>query len=175
MTLHINMAIGWLGSICLAMCGFPQALKSFRTKSAGDITWGLLILWELGEFLTMFYVFNKIGVSMISWPLMVNYALNLLFVGVMIYYKIWPGYVTKLDWYDVVKAVHKEIRKESRPEALEILALGGDRVQSEFMAYYHSDKGNVCCLVLDHWKDEFVKRGVMDKCGHFGNNDYSID
>lgn len=83
MTLEI---IGWLGSICFAVCGAPQAYKSWKDKHSNGITWGLLLLWILGEICTLIYVIPK-GHA----PLILNYLGNIGFVSIVIYYKICPG------------------------------------------------------------------------------------
>lgn len=76
--------VGWLGNILLAICGFPQAVKSIKEGHSRGITWGLLILWLLGEILTLIYVFPK-ELS----PLIFNYAANIIFLSIIIRYKIW--------------------------------------------------------------------------------------
>jgi uncharacterized protein with PQ loop repeat len=74
--------IGWLGSIMLATCGAPQAWKSYRTKSSGDISSAFLSLWAAGEIFTLIYV-----APTLNYPLIVNYVFNLLFIGVIVKYK----------------------------------------------------------------------------------------
>ena len=34
--------IGWIGSICFALCAIPQAWKSFKDGHSRGITWGLM-------------------------------------------------------------------------------------------------------------------------------------
>jgi uncharacterized protein with PQ loop repeat len=77
--------IGWLGGICFAICGAPQAWQSFKSGNSRDITWGFLILWTVGEILTLIYTIPK-GLG----PLIFNYTLNLIFLSIIIYYKIRP-------------------------------------------------------------------------------------
>lgn len=74
--------VGWVGSILLAFCGLPQALHSWRTKSSDGVSWGLVLMWGLGEVLTLFYVFPRM-----EWPLIFNYAANIVFISVIAYYK----------------------------------------------------------------------------------------
>ncbi len=76
--------IGWLGACLLALCGLPQAVQSFRTKSSKGISWMFLTLWGLGELFTLFYVFSKVDVL----PLVMNYCLNIVFISVIFYFKI---------------------------------------------------------------------------------------
>jgi uncharacterized protein with PQ loop repeat len=75
--------IGWIGAILLAFCGLPQAICSIKNKSSEGITWGLLIMWGLGEIFTIIYVF-----PMMEWPLLFNYSANIFFLSIIIYYKL---------------------------------------------------------------------------------------
>jgi len=78
--------IGWLGSIMLAICGLPQAWESYKTKSSAGLNWGFISLWFCGEILTFVYILPKMDL-----PLLLNYSANILFIGVIIYYKINPA------------------------------------------------------------------------------------
>lgn len=71
--------------MCLALCGVPQAIQSYQDKHSHGISWGFLLLWGFGEIFAMIYVFEKLDI-----PLLMNYAANILIVGVMVYYKIKP-------------------------------------------------------------------------------------
>jgi hypothetical protein len=66
----------------LSLCGAPEAYHSWKRKDCG-VSWGMLIMWGLGEILTLGYTIWKVY----SLPLYTNYILNLFFIGVMIYYK----------------------------------------------------------------------------------------
>ena len=77
--------IGWIGSILLAFCGLPQAIESYKTKSSEGLTWGFISMWFIGEIFTIIYVFPKMDL-----PLLFNYTLNMVFLLVMLYYKIKP-------------------------------------------------------------------------------------
>jgi uncharacterized protein with PQ loop repeat len=77
--------IGYIGSIMLAICGLPQAIESFKTKSSEGLTWGFLGLWFFGEILTFIYVLPKMDL-----PLLINYSANIIFLAIIIYYKINP-------------------------------------------------------------------------------------
>ena len=79
--------IGWTGSILLAFCGLPQAWQSYKQKHSHGVSWGLLILWGLGEVFTIIYILPKW-----YWPLLFNYISNLIFIGVIVYYKLKPGF-----------------------------------------------------------------------------------
>jgi uncharacterized protein with PQ loop repeat len=77
---------GWMGSLLLAFCGLPQAVHSFRMKSSEGVTWGLISMWGLGEVFTIIYVFPKM-----DWPLLFNYGANIVFISVILWYKVRPG------------------------------------------------------------------------------------
>jgi uncharacterized protein with PQ loop repeat len=78
--------IGWLGSFCFAICGAPEAYRSYKNKRC-DVGWGLLNLWLLGEIFTLVYVILKSG-FMGFLPLLFNYTANLVFLSIMFFYKI---------------------------------------------------------------------------------------
>lgn len=77
--------IGWIGSILLAFCGLPQAIESYKTKNSDGLTWGFLIMWGLGEIFTIIYIIPKW-----HWPLIFNYTANIIFISIIVYYKIKP-------------------------------------------------------------------------------------
>jgi len=77
--------IGWIGAILLSLCGLPQALKSRVDGHSRGVSWLFLYMWLIGEVCTLVYVF-----PMAKWPLIVNYFLNLMFISVILYYKVKP-------------------------------------------------------------------------------------
>jgi MtN3 and saliva related transmembrane protein len=77
--------IGWLGSILLAFCGLPQAIESYKTKSSEGLTWGFLFMWFMGEIFTIIYILPQMVL-----PLLFNYTANVIFLSIIIYYKINP-------------------------------------------------------------------------------------
>lgn len=163
-------AIGWLGAFGLAICGLPQAIAAVRTKDSSGITWWMLILWWFGELLTMIYVWAKYSLTAYSMPLILNYVLNIVIVAVIAYYKFYPGGRHPRWWRNkrLKAAIRKQIRKESRLEAMLILLSAGEEAQVEFLKYHDKDQGNICCMVLDKWKDDLIKRGLMKNDGDFG-------
>lgn len=76
---------GWLGAIFLSICGIPMAWRSFKDKHSNGVDGIFLFLWTLGEVLTLTYV-------LYTWdlPLILNYGLNLVFIGIVVYYKLKP-------------------------------------------------------------------------------------
>ena len=77
--------IGWLGATLLAFCGLPQAWESYKTKNSRGLTWSFILLWFIGEILTLVYVLPRADL-----PLLFNYSANIIFLVVVIYFKIYP-------------------------------------------------------------------------------------
>lgn len=76
---------GWLGSILLAFCGLPQAIESYKTKNSDGLTWGFLLMWFFGEAFTFVFVFPTMML-----PLVFNYTANMIFLCIILFYKIRP-------------------------------------------------------------------------------------
>lgn len=74
--------IGWIGGILLAWCGFPEVIHSIKTKEC-NLTWGMLSSWGIGEICLFIYVAPSMDL-----PLLLNYGLNVVFIGILCYYKI---------------------------------------------------------------------------------------
>ena len=84
--------LGWLGSICLGICGIPQAWQSFKNKHSHGISWGFVLLWAFGEIFALAYVYDKLDL-----PLLLNYSTNILILAVILYYKISPKNTVDYD------------------------------------------------------------------------------
>ena len=76
--------IGILGALCLGLCAVPQAVRCWRTRSAGDISWLFLGLWLAGEILTTVYVIASHAADPV---LLANYLLNTILIILIIYIK----------------------------------------------------------------------------------------
>ena len=76
---------GWLGSILLAICAVPLAYRSLVDGHSKGVDTLFLVIWTLGEICTLTYV-------LYNWdlPLILNYGLNLVFIGIVVYYKVKP-------------------------------------------------------------------------------------
>jgi len=70
-----------------------------------------------------------------------------------------PSIPVDILYEECLKAVRKEIRKDCYQEAKEILRLASEEDRKEFMKYFHEDKGNICCLVLDRIKRDLIANG----------------
>lgn len=82
---------GWLGAFCFAICGIPQAYKSYKDGHSDGISSGLLTLWIVGEISMVIYIIPKMDA-----PLLLNYFGNILSVGTIIYFKVRPRYKRNL-------------------------------------------------------------------------------
>jgi hypothetical protein len=73
--------IAGIGSLMLALCGFPEALRAYKNKRC-DVGYPMLLLWLFGElFLIVFAIQTR------QFILLINYFANVIFVLVMLYYK----------------------------------------------------------------------------------------
>jgi hypothetical protein len=73
--------IAGLGSILLALCGFPEVLRCFKNKRC-DIGYPMLLLWLIGELLLIVF-----AIQTKQFILLINYFANVIFVLIMLYYK----------------------------------------------------------------------------------------
>jgi uncharacterized protein with PQ loop repeat len=82
-----KQVIGWIGAFAFALCGLPQAIRSIEDGHSNGLEWGFLLLWVLGEFCAVYFVWDdKKKLS----PFFFNYVVNIIFVGIIIFYKIFP-------------------------------------------------------------------------------------
>lgn len=80
----IGDVVGYLGAFLLAICGSFEAFRSFRNKRC-DVGYGLLLSWLIGEILLVIYNFLAMDI-----PLFINYTANIVFILIMLYYKVFP-------------------------------------------------------------------------------------
>lgn len=80
---------GWVGGILLAICGLPQAILSWRQGHSEGIDWSFLWAWFIGEVFLLVHVLHLYGLNWLAAPLLLNYAFNIVLVGVILRYKIW--------------------------------------------------------------------------------------
>jgi uncharacterized protein with PQ loop repeat len=76
--------IGWISAACFALCGLPQAIKSYKDGNSDGIAALMLWLWTIGEVLAIWYVLGKHGMDL---PLLTNYVVNLIFLTIILRYK----------------------------------------------------------------------------------------
>ena len=51
--------IGWTGTLLLALCMLPQVVKSIRTKDLTGVSTAMLVMWGLGEVLSLIYEIGR--------------------------------------------------------------------------------------------------------------------
>lgn len=81
--------IGWIGCGLLASCSIPQCLRTYKTKSAKDISALYLCMWFAGMVCSSVYVITddlSRGESF-QYPLLLNYFINFFMAGYLIYAK----------------------------------------------------------------------------------------
>jgi hypothetical protein len=78
--------LGWVASICLALCGAPEAYFALKTGIC-NLGWTMLFLWGVGEVFALIYTLHK-NKQVKLLPLIFNYGLNILFISVMIIVKV---------------------------------------------------------------------------------------
>lgn len=83
--------IGWIGSMLFAFCGLPQAIHAFKHKHADGMTWSFIMMWLWGEIFTLLYISSKQDVL----PLLTNYILNVIFLLVILWFKIFPKRISQ--------------------------------------------------------------------------------
>lgn len=77
--------IGFFGATMFALCAAPQAAQCVKQGHAKGINHIFLSMWFMGEVAMLAYTLLAIGVN---WPLILNYFLNLVFISVIVYYKM---------------------------------------------------------------------------------------
>lgn len=84
----LNETIGWIGNILFAICAFPQAVKTFRSKRTHDLSGLFLWLWFFGEFFTFIYiVVGDMQANTLHLPLYFNYVVNIVLACYLVYSK----------------------------------------------------------------------------------------
>lgn len=77
--------IGWIGSICLAICALPLVIDSI-SRGYNELPWASLWLWIVGEICVLYYV-----IAHKKWPLTINYGLNAIGILILMYYRTEAG------------------------------------------------------------------------------------
>jgi uncharacterized protein with PQ loop repeat len=78
--------LGWVGSICFAVCAIPQTYMVYKQGNAKGVSAYFLWLWIVGEITTILYVLGWL----FSIPLLINYTINLICLGFITKYKYFP-------------------------------------------------------------------------------------
>ena len=76
---------GWIYSLAFALSALPQAIKCHKQGHSEGVSEGMMMLWIIGEIAGLIY-----GFGLGELPIIFNCALNTIFVGIIIYYRLWP-------------------------------------------------------------------------------------
>jgi len=76
----ITEIIGWIGAGLLSLCGVPQLIKTYKTKTTKGLSFGMLLCWLLGEIFMVTYII----LTAFEWPLLVNFSTNILIVALTV-------------------------------------------------------------------------------------------
>lgn len=79
--------LGWTGSALLALCVLPQCLKCYKQGHARGLSHLTLWCWLLGEICICIWTWVVLDGNLI---LVTNYALNLIGLAVIMYYRYFP-------------------------------------------------------------------------------------
>ncbi len=80
---NLQNIIGFCAGVMGVCVMLPQLYKSYKTKSLGDISWGMLILFSVNCLLWLVY-----GILLDSNPLVLNNSLCLLIGLCQIFLKV---------------------------------------------------------------------------------------
>lgn len=78
--------VGILALLCLAGCAIPQVIKTIRDGNSDGLSLAYIILLECGFILMVTYVLLTKPLI----PVIVNYIINIIMVGILIKYKLFP-------------------------------------------------------------------------------------
>lgn len=78
--------IGWFGNSLLAICGLPQAFKSYKNGHSKGVSRWFLWTWVIGEVFA--FAFHLLTSD--NYPQVMNYVMNLGFISIVIYYSHFP-------------------------------------------------------------------------------------
>jgi len=92
-------AVGWAGNLLFAICGLPQAIKTWKSKNVSGLSGLFLWMWLIGELLTFVYILvSDLRDNLLHIPLYFNYAFNLVLAG----YLVWAKYAYPKKYKDAV-------------------------------------------------------------------------
>ncbi|AXJ02246.1 MtN3 and saliva related transmembrane protein [Cyclonatronum proteinivorum] len=74
--------IGLLAASCTTISFLPQVLKTWKSKSAKDLSWGMFSIFATGVFLWLVY-----GLMISDLPIILANAVTLLLVLTILYFK----------------------------------------------------------------------------------------
>lgn len=84
--MNFNEVLGYTAAICTTLAFLPQALKTWRTKSARDLSLPMFVLFTFGVLLWLLY-----GLFLQNMPIVVANAVTLVLASSILYHKLKYG------------------------------------------------------------------------------------
>jgi MtN3 and saliva related transmembrane protein len=84
--MDLTLLLGLLAGTLTTIAFFPQLTKTWKTKSAGDMSFAMLATFCTGVFLWLVY-----GVMIRSWPVILANTVTLVLAGAILALKIKYG------------------------------------------------------------------------------------
>ena len=84
-----SSAVAFLGlaaGLCTTLAFVPQVRRTWTTRSADDISLGMLLVYVTGNLLWLLY-----GVALGDWPIIIANAATLVLAGSILYFKLAVG------------------------------------------------------------------------------------
>lgn len=75
--------IGIVAGICTTLAFLPQVMKTWKTKSAKDLSLGMFSIFSLGVALWVYY-----GILIKDVPIILANGLTLILAGSLLYFKV---------------------------------------------------------------------------------------
>lgn len=75
--------IGFVAAVLTTLAYFPQVIKTWKTKSASDLSLGLFLILTSGVALWLVY-----GILIGNGPIIASNAITLVLTGSMLYFKL---------------------------------------------------------------------------------------
>lgn len=77
---------GFISTVCLALCGIPQAYECYKTGNAKGLSFLFLFAWLVGEIFLIPYAIY------LDWvvPILINASINLMIVITIFKYYYFP-------------------------------------------------------------------------------------
>jgi len=74
--------LGIIAGSCTTLAFLPQAVKTWQSRSAGDLSLGTFMLLVVGLILWLIY-----GIILYNWPIIFTNGLTLIIAGSILYFK----------------------------------------------------------------------------------------
>ncbi|MEM8965027.1 MAG: SemiSWEET transporter [Bacteroidota bacterium] len=74
--------LGIIAGTCTTLAFLPQAVKTWQSRSAGDLSMGTFMLLVVGLILWLIY-----GIILYNWPIILTNGFTLLIASSILYFK----------------------------------------------------------------------------------------